>query len=182
MFTRESEEVKLQKIMTKNWYAICVKPRHDAKVYLRLLEKNIECIFATYNSTRQWKDRKKKIALPLFPGYLFVKADLKSERVKILETDGVGRFIQFAKGPEKIPENEIEMIIKTQTCEKLDLKPIAFKNYEAGTKVTILDGPFEGYKGIIDTNLEGKRFIVKIDSLMQAFSINVENFLLKFEI
>lgn len=165
----------------KNWYAITVKSRHDAKVYQRLLDKNIECLFATYKAVRQWKDRKKKVEMPLFPGYLFVKINLLKERINVLETYGTSRFVQLANEPEKISERDIDLIIKTQENEKLNPQPEKIQNYAIGSEVTILDGVFKGHKGSVIENIEGKRFIIRIDSLMQAFSINIEGFSLKLE-
>ncbi len=165
----------------KSWYAISVKSRHDSKVYQRLLDKNIECLYATYIAVRQWKDRKKKVEMPLFPGYLFVKVNILKERINVLETYGVSRFVQLTNEPEKISERDIRLIQGTQNNDVLNPQPENFQDYEIGAKVQILDGPFKGHKGSVVENIKGKRFIIRIDSLMQAFSINIEGFSLKME-
>ncbi|KAA3607046.1 MAG: UpxY family transcription antiterminator [Calditrichaeota bacterium] len=165
----------------KIWYAITVKSRHDAKVYQRLIDKNIECLYATYTAIRQWKDRKKKVEMPLFPGYVFVKINLWKERVSVLETYGVSRFVQLSNEPEKISEQDIQLIQGSQNNEALNPQPEKFQDYKIGSEVKILDGVFKGHKGSVVENIESKRFIIRIDSLMQAFSINVEGFSLKME-
>lgn len=158
-----------------------VKSRHDAKVHQRLIEKNIECLYATYTEVRQWKDRKKKVEMPLFPGYLFVRVNLLKERINVLETYGASRFVQIADVPDKIPEQDIEFIQSTQNDKLLNLQPESIENYAIGTEVIISDGLFKGQKGSVIENFGGKRFIVRIDYLMQAFSVNIEGFSLKMQ-
>jgi hypothetical protein len=55
------------------WYALYVRSKHEFIVHEGLLRKRIETFLPALHKHRQWKDRKKVINSPLFPGYLFVK-------------------------------------------------------------------------------------------------------------
>ncbi|MBT8406040.1 MAG: antitermination protein NusG, partial [Deltaproteobacteria bacterium] len=72
------------------WYAIYVQVRHESKVYSRLLGKSFECLLPQIERWSRRRDRRKKIQVPIFPGYLFIRAALDNyEQVRILQTPGV---------------------------------------------------------------------------------------------
>jgi hypothetical protein len=52
------------------WYAAYTNPRHEKYVARQLDERSIDSFLPLYRSLRRWKDRRKQIELPLFPGYL----------------------------------------------------------------------------------------------------------------
>ena len=62
-----------------------------------------------YESVRRWKDRRKRLAFPLFPGYLFVRISLQ-ERLRVLLTPGVVRLVGFDNRPAALPDEEIEAL------------------------------------------------------------------------
>ena len=57
----------------------------------------------------RWKDRKKKIDWPLFPGYCFARFD-PTERLPILKCTGVVNIVSFDGEIAPIPEAEIDGI------------------------------------------------------------------------
>ena len=54
------------------WLAVYTKPRHEKIADEKLQEKGIESYLPLVKRTRQWKDRKTKVWMPLFKSYLFV--------------------------------------------------------------------------------------------------------------
>jgi transcription antitermination factor NusG len=56
-------------------------------------------------------DRKKEIEVPLFAGYCFAKFTI-SDRLPVLQSQGVVRVVGSGEGPEAIPDDEIESIRK----------------------------------------------------------------------
>jgi len=71
------------------WYAVYVRSRYEKKVNRDFIDKRIECFLPLLETWRQWSDRKKKVSEPLFRGYVFVRIDMKSEHIKVLDTEGV---------------------------------------------------------------------------------------------
>ena len=51
------------------WYALWTRSRHEQVVREQLEQKHIESFLPTVTRWSRWKDRKKKIDWPLFPGY-----------------------------------------------------------------------------------------------------------------
>ena len=57
------------------WYAIWTRSRHEQMVREQLERKGYEAFLPTIPRWSRWKDRKKKIDWPLFPGYCFARFD-----------------------------------------------------------------------------------------------------------
>ena len=71
--------------INKFWYAIYVKSRHEQCVHSELQKKGIESSLPMKTVYHRWSDRKKKIHLPLFRGYVFVNIDFHKERIDVLK-------------------------------------------------------------------------------------------------
>ena len=57
------------------WYAIWTRSRHEQVVREQLERKGYEAFLPTITRWSRWKDRKKQIDWPLFPGYCFARFD-----------------------------------------------------------------------------------------------------------
>ena len=68
-----------------SWYALRTKHQHEKSVTNVLAEKGFEVLCPTYAEVHRWKDRKKEVTLPLFPGYLFFANGLE-RKVDLLST------------------------------------------------------------------------------------------------
>ena len=55
-----------------DWYAVTTRSRHEKVVAEQLWQKEIECFLPLRDVLPKWKDRRRKVQFPLFPGYLFV--------------------------------------------------------------------------------------------------------------
>src|SRR4051812_17286895 len=91
------------------WFAVWTRSRHEQVVREQLAGKQIESFLPTMPSWRRWKDRKKKIDWPLFPGYCFARFDPASP-LPVLRCTGVVSIVSFAGHPAPIPEIELESI------------------------------------------------------------------------
>ncbi|HKD92231.1 MAG TPA: transcription termination/antitermination NusG family protein, partial [Terriglobales bacterium] len=69
---------------TPRWYAAQTCSRHEKRVSEYLGSRSIESFLPLYTTQRRWADRKARVELPLFPGYLFVRIPL-AERLRVLD-------------------------------------------------------------------------------------------------
>ena len=60
---------------TKKWHVIYTAPRAEKKVNERLESQGVETYLPLQKTLRQWSDRKKKVSIPLFNSYVFVRVD-----------------------------------------------------------------------------------------------------------
>ena len=63
-----------------NWFAVWTRSRHEHVVQDHRARRDIEVFLPTIIRWSRWKDRKKQITWPLFPGYCF---DLIGQAVRV---------------------------------------------------------------------------------------------------
>ena len=91
------------------WYAAYTWSRHEKSVAKQLGERRVDCFLPLNRSWHRWKDRRREVALPLFPSYVFVRMELR-ERARVLELPGVVALVTFQGLPAPLPEAEIEAL------------------------------------------------------------------------
>src|SRR5437868_5557729 len=89
------------------WYAAYTCANHEKKVSLQFQLRHVEHFLPQFDSVRKWKDRKVRLRMPLFPGYLFVRLPLEN-RVRALEVPGVARLVGFGGQPLPLEDAEID--------------------------------------------------------------------------
>src|SRR5271169_2669926 len=92
-----------------NWYALYTCPRHEKRVAEQIEQRHISCFLPLYRSIRRWRDRRKELELALFPGYVFVHIGAE-DRLRVLQTPSVVRFVSFAGRPAALDDREIESL------------------------------------------------------------------------
>ena len=135
------------------WYVFYTKPRFEKKVDIKLKQLKLESFLPLYTAIRKWSDRKKKIEVPLFPGYIFVRGNEKT-RLLALTVDGIVRSVIFKNEPATLRDEEINNIKLLITSKKIvdTLPTIAI-----GSKVRIVSGPLAGLEGRL-ANIKGNNF------------------------
>jgi transcriptional antiterminator NusG len=154
------------------WYAVYAQVRHEGKVYSRLLAKSLECLFPQMERWSRRRDRRKKIQVPIFPGYLFVHTCLDShQHVRILQTPGVVSLVRNKDGPLPVPESQINSL-KTLLGGKDVLTSHPY--LKAGMYVRVVNGPLCGCEGILIRKRSGRsRLVVAIDIIQQAVCVEL---------
>jgi len=154
-----------------HWYAIYTKPRSEKKVAERLNNIDVEVYCPLMKTLRQWSDRKKKVQMPMFPGYVFVCVS-ELDRTMVLMDHGVLNFVYWLGKPAIIRENEINAI--KEIAEKGEEVSINSDEFEIGQLVKIQEGPFKGMSGKV-SKLDKKKLIVLVEELgcMVSFKYKV---------
>ena len=152
------------------WYAIWTRSRHENVVREQLERKGYEAFLPTITKWSRWKDRKKKIDWPLFPGYCFARFDAK-ERLPILSCTGVVNIVSFDGEIEPIPVFEIEGIRRlVQSDLQFDPCPLIHE----GMMVEVIHGPLTGVVGRLLRKGAHARLVLAVDLIGQAVSVEVD--------
>ncbi|ESP63057.1 Transcriptional activator RfaH [Smithella sp. ME-1] len=160
------------------WYVVHTRSRHEYKVNTRLIQKNLTTFLPEIESWSKQKDRRKKILLPLFPGYVFTEVNVLDNETKlsILKTAGVVSILGKKENSEAIPVSDkkidaIRRFINTET----ELFTIQFPR--EGEPARIIDGPFAGIEGIVlKSNVKKELFVVSIELLQRSVAIQIKGF------
>ncbi len=155
-----------------NWYALYVKSRHEFAVHNELLRKGVETYLPSVKRLRQWKDRRKFVDFPLFPGYLFVRIWANQEAfLNVLKTKGVVCFISLNSGyPEPVSPEEINSLkLLLQSGKEFDIHPFL----KEGTRVRVRRGPLKGAEGVLRNKEDQYVFHVNIDLLGRSVGVKI---------
>jgi transcription antitermination factor NusG len=151
------------------WFAAYTQPNHEKSVARQMSERVIPHYLPLYESVRQWKDRKIRLDLPLFPGYVFVRMPLQN-RLKVIQVPSVIRLVGFGGEPAAIPEAELMAI---RTCLDHDCKLQPHPVLQAGQRVRIARGPLTGIEGILVRKKGISRLVLSIGLITRAVAVEV---------
>lgn len=155
-----------------NWYALYVRPRHEFVVSEELQRKGIDTFLPSVTKLRQWKDRTKQVAFPLFPGYLFIHVQPAPEEfIRAIRTKGTVSFVSLNPGtPTPVAPQEINSLkIVLESGEPLDIYP----ELKEGYPVRITKGVFEGALGFLEKKNGQCVFIVRIELLGRSVGVPI---------
>ena len=161
---------ELQAFVEPRWYAAYTSANHEKRVADQLAVRGVESYLPQYDSVRQWKDRKVRLQMPLFPGYVFVHLALQS-RLKVLQVPGVAYLVGFAGRPVAVPEEEFGRI-RGFLQKGLRAEPHAY--LEAGRRVRVRSGPLEGMEGIVVRRKNGNRLVVSLELIQRAMAVDLD--------
>lgn len=153
-----------------NWYALYTCSRHEKSVAEQIKQRHISCFLPLYRSVRRWKDRRKELELALFPGYVFVHIALQ-DRLRVLQLNGVVRFVSFNGHPVPVPDLEMESLMNglSSGCR---LEPHPYLT--VGRRVRVTAGPLARTEGILVRRKDKLRVVLSLDLIMRSVSVEVD--------
>lgn len=156
---------------TQYWRVLYTRPHAEKKVEQRLEAAGIEAFLPMRTAVRQWSDRRKKVQVPLFPGYLFVHVD-ESERLKAVQQDGVVKTVSFGNRMAVARTDEIEMLRALQTVPE-QIEAVAMRAVPRGADVILTNGPLAGVRGQVVGHPKAQYLLVEAASIHQAVRVHV---------
>lgn len=153
------------------WYALHTRSWHEKLVDELCHRKGIETFLPLRKIRRRWSDRFKEIHEPLFKGYIFVHVPF-AQRLEILRTKGVVRFVGFGGLPTPVPEKELSAL-KRFVEEDVELDP--FPYLKEGQRVVVRTGPFRGVEGFLVCKKSKYRLVISLDLISQSASIEIDS-------
>jgi len=151
------------------WYAVYTRSRHEKQVHAQLQGRSIQSFLPLYETIHRWKDRKMRVQLPLFPGYVFVRIML-DRQLEVLQVPGVARIVGFNGRPVAMKESDIETVQRSLSLGT-QFKPCAY--LAAGSRVRINSGPLIGLEGILVRARNRVRVVVSICLLERSVEVDV---------
>jgi transcriptional antiterminator NusG len=152
------------------WFAVWTRSRHEQVVRTQLEEKHLPVFLPIISRWSRWKDRRKKIDVPLFPGYVFARFD-PSERLDVLKCTGVVSIVSFNGEPAPVPDHEIEGI-RALVESTLPYDPCP--TIKTGARVEVVHGPLRGVIGRLTRKGSQSRLVLSVDLIGQAVSVQVD--------
>jgi transcription antitermination factor NusG len=156
--------------LESRWYAAYTCANHEKRVREQLEQRSVESFLPVYESVRRWKDRRMRLQLPLFPGYVFVRMAVV-DRLRVLQVPGVVRLVGFNGQLAALPDAEIEGL-KSGLASGVRAEPHPFLT--AGRRVRIKAGPLEGREGILLRRKGSLRVVLSIELIQRSIVVDVD--------
>lgn len=141
--------------MAKKWYVVHtysgfekrVKTLLEEKVRNSKLEDQIEDVLIPTEDVVELKKGKKKVSKKkTFPGYILIRMEMSTENWHVVKN--IPKVTGFVGGisPVPIPEEDVKAMIDLAKSES----PRMTAKYVKEDKVEVVDGPFNGFIGVVD--------------------------------
>lgn len=130
-----------------------------------------EVLVPTKPITKIKKGQKVQENQKVFPGYVFINANLNSEAYNLINAiPKVMGFLGGKNNPQPVAEVKMQEILNLSTQESSDSKNVIF---EVGETLNITEGPFESFSGVVEEfDIEKQK--VKISVLIFGRATSVE--------
>jgi transcription antitermination factor NusG len=158
--------------MEHNWYALWVKSRHEFIARDDLAGRGIETFLPAVTKVQQWRDRKKNVVFPIFPGYLFVSLGRSAQEFqRAIRTRGSVGLISLEPGhPTPVQPEEITALkAVVASGQPFDVYP----HFQTGVRVKIRRGPLQGAEGVLAKKDERDVFFVNVEILGRSIGLRI---------
>ena len=158
-----------------NWYAVQTRARNEKVISERLQEQGLTTFLPLVTEVRRWSDRKKKVELPLFSCYVFVKlvATNNDERMRVYRTNGVFRIVSMRGEAIPIPDEQIEAL-RAVVTQQVPWTEHPF--LKIGQRVRIRGGSLEGLEGVLLSRNGDRTLIISVDAIQRSLAVRVEGY------
>ena len=152
------------------WYVVQTMARHEKRADEMLKTRDIESFLPLYESLRRWKDRRVRLQLPLFPGYLFVHISFE-ERMRVLAIPSVVRLLGFGGSLSALTDHDVETV-RNSLSRQLRVKPHPY--FTIGRRVRVTRGPLEGVEGVLVRRKGRFRLILSVDLIQRSMIVDLD--------
>jgi len=170
MTKHELQVASNAEVASAPWYAAYTSARHEKRVTQQLNERQIPSFLPTYWSVRRWKDRRKRLELPLFPSYVFVQIN-DQNRLNLLRLPGVLGLVCFQGRPVPVTSAEIENLRRSLT-ESTVVQPHPY--LKVGRRVRVRSGAMAGVEGVLVRKRDRARIVLSISILQRSVSVDID--------
>jgi transcriptional antiterminator RfaH len=148
----------------KQWYLVYAKPRQETVARENLERQGYKTYLPLVSQTRRRQGRRVTTVGPMFPRYLFIYLDSRSDNwAPIRSTRGVVSLVRFGQAAAKVPDDLISTLHGRE--DERGVMTLPTEEYRAGSRVRIMDGSFSGYQGVFLAKTGRDRVVLLLDIL-----------------
>lgn len=158
-----------------NWYVVHTYSGYENKVATnletivenqKLQDLVLEVKVPTETVTEMKDNKQREVERKIFPGYVLVKMILTEDSWFVVRNiRGVTGFVGPSSKPVPLTEKEVEAL----GVEKKEI----VVNFKEGDSVKIIDGPLEGFMGVVE-QIEADKNLVRVNTTMFGRETPVE--------
>jgi transcription antitermination factor NusG len=150
------------------WVVAHTKPRCEKKLVQFCERESLATTLPCYRSVHKYRGKVVTFNKPLFPGYVFLRADPEGKR-KARQSDYVANLLEVVD--QELFERQMEDILSALDTElEIRLAPTIGQ----GTRVRIKHGPLSGLEGFVEERYGMAIVLLRLDFIGQAAAVRVE--------
>jgi transcription antitermination factor NusG len=162
------------------WVLACTEPRHVTRCQNAIEAAEIPCYVPYVRAYKIERRQRRKVALPLFAGYIFACVDCEHSDIvtpderryaagRVREGWGVIDAIEIVNQRQFVQEiSHIQRALAVNP--DIDLHPEMIE----GCRVRILHGPMEGVEGVIESRGQRSRIAIRLTILQASAVMDVD--------
>lgn len=155
---------------TVPWLVLRTRSRHEYAVESSLQQKQITAYLPRRKVIRRWKDKRRVVEMPLFPGYVFVQPRVEQyENIHYIR--GSCGLVLAGNKPATMQEADLEGVrILVDSGAALSVNP----ELMPGQRVKVIAGPFMGAYGELVRMKSQERLVINAHLLSSSVSVEVD--------
>jgi len=162
----------IRRVLMSEWYVLQTKARQEAVAEHNLENQGFKIFLPMLRAQRHVRGRWQSMFEPLFPGYLFIELDMKTQNTApIRSTRGVLRLVRLGAILQPFPANLLQALMDAQAAHGDAIDPSTM--FASGDEVTLLSGPMAGLKAIFKARNSQDRVILLLNLMGTETQVNV---------
>ena len=157
---------------TRQWFVLHARSRQEKAILADLQGIGASCFLPLLRHTRYYGNRKLKVEMPLFPGYVFLRGSLE----QAYHADRSKRLVSIIRVPDQMQLNWELKNLSLALANQVSLDP--YPMLKAGVRVEVRSGPLRGLQGEVESRTRMDRLVLQVQMLGRAVSLEVEASLL----
>ncbi|MGB8885519.1 MAG: transcription termination/antitermination NusG family protein [Candidatus Korobacteraceae bacterium] len=155
-----------------DWWVLQTRARFERRMSNQLPSQHRQAFVPVARERRRWTDRYETLELPMFPGYVFVRAVLKAtDRLAILQSSGVFGFVTYKGSLAHVSDRQVGYL-RSIVEHNNPWSPYRF--IAEGPQARIRSGQLGGLEGILATDKAGRKLVISLDPMQRSIAISVE--------
>lgn len=155
------------------WYAIYTHARMEKWARTNLWERGFEVYLPLYRKQRRHARKVDWVTAPLFPRYLFVRADLEAGDKRALTTaQGVDHLVSFGTATPRI-DDRIIAEIRAREDENGNIRLCDAEQLKPGDAVRLHSGALYDKTGLFLQISDSERVLVLLELLGRQVKVKV---------
>lgn len=158
--------------MSDSWLLVQYKPNSHRLAVTNLERQGFDVFLPMTEVTKRQGARFLTRMTPLFPGYLFVAADVDTSGWrKINNTLGVSRIVTTRDTPSKAPDTLVQSL--KSRCDATG-KIVPNTNFAPGDNVEIVHGPLSEFVGTVEKIDPQQRVWILLEIMGQTSRVRLD--------
>jgi transcriptional antiterminator RfaH len=149
------------------WVVAHTRPRCEKKVAAYAARAGLPCALPLYRSVKRYRGKTAEFLKPLFPGYVFLRAD-GAARLRLRQEQHVAALLEPPDQAE-FAAQLADILAALETPLEIRLVP----TITPGVRVRILHGPLRGLEGWVEHRTGMTEVHLRLDFIGQAAAVRL---------